>query len=133
MYKKTIKYVDYNGLNREEDFYFNLNKAEIAEMNMRASGNLVETYQKIVNAKDYNALVDIFKDLIRKSYGVKSEDGKHFIKNEQVFLDFAQTEAYSELFVELASDAEAAAEFFNGIIPSANTTKAAAIPATTTN
>ena len=124
MHKETIKYVDYNGNEREEEFYFNLNKAEIAEMNLRASGNLVETYTKIVNAKDYNSLVDIFKDLIHKSYGVKSEDGRQFIKNEEEFLKFAQTEAYSELFVKLASDADAAAKFFNGIIPSANATPA---------
>lgn len=117
MLKKTIIYVDYNGDERTEDFYFNLSKAEIMEMELSTTGGLAETIQKIVNAKDVPAIVKIFKDLILKAYGEKSVDGKRFMKSQEISEAFSQTEAYSQLFMELATSAEAAAAFVNGIVP----------------
>lgn len=118
MLKKTITYTDYNGVERTEDHYFNLTKAEIMEMEMSTTGGLTEMIQRIVAAKDAPAIIKVFKDLILKAYGVKSPDGKRFIKSEELRTAFEQTEAYSQLFMELASDADAAAAFVNGIVPS---------------
>lgn len=118
MLKKTIKYTDYNGVERTEDFYFNLTKAEIMEMEMSTAGGLGETIQRIVNAQDMPALIKIFKDLILRAYGEKSPDGKRFVKSEDLKNEFAQTEAYSQLFMELATDTDSASKFVNGIIPS---------------
>ena len=117
MLKKTITYTDYDGNERTEDFYFNLTKAEVAEMEMSYTGGMEKMLRKIVAEKDSKRIVEVFKDLILRSYGEKSADGKRFIKNQELRDAFAQTEAYSELFMELASDAEAAAAFVNGILP----------------
>jgi hypothetical protein len=118
MLKKTITYTDYNGSERTEDFYFNLSKAEIMEMEMSTTGGLAETIKNIVAAQDAPAIIKIFKDLVLKAYGEKSPDGKRFIKSDEIATAFSQTEAYSMLFMELATDAVAAANFVNGIIPS---------------
>ena len=117
MLKETIEYDDYNGTSRKEDFYFNLTKAEIMEMEMSTTGGLGEMIQRIVAAQDMPAIIKIFKDLILRSYGVKSPDGKRFIKNDALRDEFAQTEAYSILFMKLATDSDAAAKFVNGIVP----------------
>ena len=117
MLKKKITYTDYNGTQRTEIFYFNLSKAEIMEMELGTTGGYTELVQKIIEAQDTASLIKIFKDLILKSYGEKSLDGKRFIKSEEISAGFAQTEAYSELFMELATDDKAAADFVNGIIP----------------
>ena len=118
MLKKTIEFVDYNGVERKEDFYFNLTKAEIMEMEMTTEGGLAEMIEKIVATQNTPAIIKIFKQLILKAYGEKSPDGKRFIKSEELSNAFEQTEAYSELFMELATDADAAAKFVNGIVPS---------------
>lgn len=122
MITKTIKYTDYNGVEREEKFLFNLSKAELMEMEMGTTGGLAETIQKIVETKDAPSIIKIFKDLVLKSYGEKSADGKRFIKVNDagvpLSLAFSQTEAYSQLFMELATDDKAAAEFVKGIVPS---------------
>ena len=117
MLKKTITYTDYNGHQRTEDFYFNLNKAELVELELSASGGLTVMMDRIIAAEDNPTLFRIFKDLVLKAYGIKSDDGRKFIKNQEVRDDFTQTEAYSILVMELVSDAEKAAEFFNAIIP----------------
>jgi len=117
MLKKTITYTDYNGNERTEDFYFNLSKAEIMEMEMSTAGGLTEMIQKIVAAQDAPAIIKVFKELILKAYGEKSPDGKRFIKSEELSTAFSQTEAFSQLFMELATDADAAAKFVNGIVP----------------
>lgn len=120
MLKKTITYSDYNGVERTEDFYFNLSKAELTEMEMSTSGGFTEMIEKIVAAQDAPSIIKIFKDLILKAYGEKTPDGKRFVKSEELSTAFSQTEAYSILFMELATDAEAAAKFVNGIIPTAD-------------
>ena len=117
MLKKTIKYVDYDGNEREEDFYFNLNKAEVTEMELSKQGGLSEYIKRIVAAQDAPSLIELFKELICKSYGEKSLDGKRFVKSKELTEEFTQTEAYAELFVELASNAEEATKFVNGIMP----------------
>lgn len=117
MLKKTIPYTDYNGNERTEDFYFNLTKAEIMEMEMSTTGGLSEMIQNVVKTQDAPSIIKIFKDLILKAYGEKSPDGKRFIKSPELSAAFSQTEAYSQLFMELATDADKAAAFVNGIIP----------------
>ena len=117
MITKTIKYVDYNGSEREEKFMFNLTKAELMEMEMGTTGGLVEMIQKIIEAQDAPQIIKIFKELILKAYGEKSADGRRFVKSEELSTAFSQTEAYSQLFMELAMDADAAAKFIKGIIP----------------
>lgn len=117
MYKKTVTYEDYKGNTRTEDFYFNLNKAELVELELSTKGGLTVTMDRIIAAQDNPTLFKIFKDLVSKSYGVLSDDGRKFIKNQEVLDDFMQTEAYSIIFSELATNAEAAAEFFNNVIP----------------
>ena len=117
MLKKTITYTDYNGTERTEDFYFNLSKAEIMEMELGTTGGLAEMIKKIVAAQDAPAIIKVFKDLILKAYGEKSPDGKRFIKSEELSTAFSQTDAYSQLFMKLATNAEEAAKFVNSIVP----------------
>ena len=125
MIKKTITYTDYNGVERTENFYFNLSKAEVMEMEMTAEGGMAEFIQKIVDAKDAPSIIRVFKDLVLKAYGVKTDDGRRFIKSKELSDEFSQTEAYSQIFMELATDADAAAKFVNGILPSDLAQKAA--------
>lgn len=117
MLKKTITYTDYNGAERTEDFYFNLTQAEIMEMEMTTNGGLAEQITKVVAAKDAPTIIKIFKNLVLKSYGEKSTDGKRFMKSEEIRTAFSETEAFSIIFMELATDAQAATAFVNGIIP----------------
>ena len=128
MLKKTITYTDFNGNERTEDFYFNLTKAEVMEMEMSTNGGMAEMIQRIVSAQDAPAIIKIFKDLVLKAYGQKSPDGKRFVKNNELREEFVQTEAYSQLFMELATDADAAAKFVNGIMP-ADLVQQSSIPA----
>ena len=127
MIKKTVTYTDYNGVERTENFYFNLSKAEVMEMELSTAGGMAEAIQKIVDAKDAPAIIRVFKDLVLKAYGVKSDDGRRFIKSKELSEEFAQTEAYSQIFMELATDADAAAKFVNGIVP-ADLAQKAALP-----
>lgn len=120
MFKKTITYKDYNDEERTEDFYFNLSRAEVTEMELSTEGGLGATIERITKAKDVPAIVAIFKDLILRSYGQKSPDGKRFIKSKALSEEFSQTEAYSALFMELATDSNMASAFINGILPTDN-------------
>lgn len=117
MLKKTIEYTDYNGEKRKEDFYFNLTKAEIMEMELGKQGGMTGYIEKITNTQNGPEIVALFKELILKAYGEKDPEGKRFIKNDSIREAFSQTEAYSELFMELATDADKAGEFINGIVP----------------
>lgn len=118
MLKKTISYTDYNGVERTEDFYFHLSKAEITELELSTDGGYAEMINKIINAKDIPSIAKIFKDLIFRAYGEKSDDGKRFVKSKEISTAFSQTEAYSNLYMELATSADEASKFVNGIIPS---------------
>ncbi len=117
MLKKTISYEDYNGNKRTEDFYFNFSKAEIVEMQLSTVGGLDATIQKIVAADNQPEIIKYFKDIVLRAYGEKSADGRRFIKSPEISKAFSETEAYSVLFMELATDAKAGAEFINGLIP----------------
>lgn len=119
MYVKKIKYTNYNGEERERKYYFNLSKAELIEAELKQKGGYQVYIDRIIETRDYNELITLFKELIHNSYGVKSDDGETFIKNEKVFQEFAQSEAYSELYMELISNTNAAIEFVNGIMPQA--------------
>lgn len=117
MYKKTITYEDYNNVTRTEDFYFNLTQAELAEMEFGTSGGLADMLTQISKSMDQPSIIAMFKKIILAAYGVKSPDGKYFRKTEEIRNDFMSTEAYSILFMELASDSNSASEFINGVIP----------------
>lgn len=117
MLKKSITYVDYNGEERTEDFFFNLNKKELLEMQMGQEGGLYDYLNKIVQTQDTPQLIEIFKKIILMAYGEKSDDGKRFMKSEEIRNNFECTEAFSELFMELATDSDAAADFVNGLLP----------------
>lgn len=117
MLKKTIKYTDYNGVEREEDFYFNLTKAELLEMQTSEDGGFSELIQTAIKKQDVKVVMSIFKDLILKAYGEKSADGKRFIKSKELSDEFSQTEAFSNLYIELATDEKASQEFVNGVCP----------------
>lgn len=117
MLKKLIEYTDYNGKQRKENFYFSLNKAELMEMELGTVGGMQNLIQLIIDKQDIPEIIKTFKMLILKSYGEKSADGVRFIKSDELSAAFSQTEAYSNLFMELISDANAAAAFINGIVP----------------
>lgn len=117
MLKKSITYTDYNGVERTENFYFNLSKSELMEIELGTTGGFTEMINKIVEAQDTPSLVKIWKDLILKAYGEKSNDGKRFVKSNELSEAFSQTEAYSNLFMELATDTDSAIKFVNGIMP----------------
>ena len=118
MLKKTMTYIDYNGTERKEDFYFNLTKAELMEMELSTKGGLSEMLQGIIDSQDMPAIIKFFKEIILKADGKKTPDGRGFEKSEEISRDFSQTEAYSDLFMLLATNAEEAAKFINGIVPS---------------
>lgn len=117
MLKKTVTYVDYNGVERTEDFYFNLTKAEVAEMEMSVEGGFSKMLEEIIASKDNVRIVSLFKQMVLKAYGEKSADGRRFVKSEEISKAFSETEAYSEIFMELALNSDQAAAFVNGIMP----------------
>lgn len=128
MLKKAITYTDFNGAEQTEDFYFNLTKAEVTEMDVCYDGGLAAMIEKIEKTHDNKVIVEVFKDLIRKAYGEKSIDGKRFMKNKEITDSFTATEAYSELFMEFLMDPDSATDFINGIIPQVTDNKSS-IPA----
>lgn len=117
MLKKPITYTDFNGVEVTEDFYFNLTKAELIELEMAHEGGLSESLKRIVAAEDGKRIMEEFKNIILKAYGEKSLDGKKFVKSQHLRDEFESTEAYSELFVSLVTDPEAASEFISAIMP----------------
>lgn len=117
MYKITESYTDYDGNERKEDFYFNFTEAELAKMELSVTGGLTTIIQRAIDAKDVPSLIKIFEDLISKSYGQKSLDGRRFIKSPEILEEFKQTEAYSQIYMRMATDEKAAAEFVNNVMP----------------
>ena len=135
MLKESITYTDFNGEERTEEFYFNLTKAELVELETSMHDGLSEAIKRIVAEDNQENIVKIFKEIILKAYGSKSIDGRRFIKNQEIRDDFAASEPYNVLFMKLATDAEAATAFVNGIVPTdlnkgttPNTTTAAVTP-----
>ena len=117
MFGKTIKYTDFNDVEREETFYFNFTKAELTEMELGVEGGLTEQIDKIIKAKNQPEIIKLFKKLVLDAYGEKSPDGRRFIKNDELKEAFSQTEAYSEIFMDLAFNTYSAVDFVNGIMP----------------
>lgn len=117
MFKKTVTYTDYNDVERTETFFFNLTQAEVLEMELSTTGGLSAMIQGVIDAKDTPQLIKIFKELVLKAYGEKSPDGRRFIKSPEITEAFAQTEAYSDIFMELATNDKAATAFVHGITP----------------
>lgn len=122
MLKKTITYTDYNGTERTEDFYFNLNEAEMIELETGINGGYTEWVERVVKTKDGATIMKLFKDFIFRSYGIKSLDGVRFEKSKEISEGFMQTEAYNVLFLELVTDADAAAKFVNAVVPKSKET-----------
>ena len=117
MLKKTITYTDYNGTERTEDFYFNLSRAEITEMELSMEGGMRAYIQKIIAAKSQLALVTLFKEIVMKAYGKKSADGRLFMKNDAIRAEFEAHPAYSMIHMDLVTDEAKASAFVNGIMP----------------
>lgn len=117
MLKKTITFKDLDGNDVTEDFYFNLSKAEVAEMELTMHGGLSTYLNTIVETKDGGAIISTFKEIVRCAVGRRSEDGRRFIKSDEITEDFLQTDAYSQLFMELVTNATSAAEFVRGVVP----------------
>ncbi len=127
MLKKTITYTDYDGLERTEEFRFNLTKAELVDMELTTAGTFSETMKRIIAEKDIIRIAKLFKELLLKSYGVKSDDGKRFVKSQELSEAFSQTEAYSDLYIELLSNPDEAAKFFAEVAPKMD--EVSAVPA----
>lgn len=117
MIKKTVTYTDYNGKDRTEDFYFDLPMDRVVELMVSRDGGILEFLDRIVKEKDQQAIIKYFKDFLRLTYGEKTDDGHYFIQNDEVFEKFKSTAAYTKIFMELAFDADAAADFINKVIP----------------
>jgi hypothetical protein len=125
--KKTITYEDFNGETKTEDFFFHLSKAELVELELSHEGGLSASLQRIIDAEDGKGIVQEFKNIILSAYGKKSDDGRRFIKNQQIREEFESTEAYSALFMELVTNTDAAVDFINGVIPAGMAEEAAAL------
>ncbi len=117
MYKKTIKFTDYDGVERVEDHYFNISKAEIIEMDAMTPGGFQAKIKRIIDSPNRDEVWQAFKELITLSIGRKSPDGRRFEKSEEITKEFMETEAYSVLLDEFITDASTAAEFVNSIFP----------------
>ena len=117
MLTRKMTYTDYNGVERTETFRFNLTQSEIVEMQLETEGGLDKLLQKIIDANDQTKVIGLFKKLVLKAYGEVSDDGRRFVKSKEIADAFSQTEAYNQLFMELATNAEAGAKFVNGILP----------------
>lgn len=118
MFKKKITYTDYNGQERTEDLYFNLSRSELIMLESTTPGGYAAMLQRIIDSKDQRQLMNEFTNLIKMSYGVKSDDGKHFIKNDEVVNDFLNSAAFDQMFLEFFTDDNAASDFANGVLPS---------------
>lgn len=123
MFKHEIKYTDYNGVERKEQIYFNLSKAELMEMELSTKNGVDEMLRMMIATNDNEKIVQIYKNLILKSYGIKSEDGRRFIKTQQLRDDFEQSEAYSEFFMQILTDKDLQTKFINGVISGTNVPK----------
>lgn len=118
MLRKEVEYKDFDGNDRKDVLWFHLNEVEITEMDIETSGGLVKYMESIIDTKDVNRLITIFKDLLIRSYGERSMDGKHFYKDDKIRNEFVSSAAYPVLYMEMVSDANKAVEFINGIVPS---------------
>ena len=117
MYKITETFEDFNGEQRTEDFYFNFMESELTHMQFKTKGGLAGTINKIISTKDTPGLIDIFEELLQKSYGEKTADGRGFHKSPELLQSFMETNAYSQIYMRLATDNKAAENFINNVVP----------------
>lgn len=117
MYKITETYTDYDDNQRTEDFYFNYSEAELTDLQFSVSGGLAGMIDKIIKTNDMPKLVELFRELIQKAYGEKSNDGRRFMKSPELTKEFTETVAYSQIYMRLATDSKAAQEFINNVVP----------------
>lgn len=120
MYKITKKYTDFNGVEKEEDFYFNLTKADIMKMELSEEGGMDKRLDRLVKTQDMKEAIKVFEGLLLMSYGIKTDDGR-FVRSEEARQRFVSSAAYSEIYFELATDPEAAQKFVEGVIPKMDT------------
>lgn len=125
MYKITKKYTDFNGVEKEEDFYFHLSKADILKMELSEDGGMDQRLNKLIKTKDIKEAIKVFEGLLLMSFGIKTDDGR-FVRNEEARQAFISSAAYSEIYYELATNPEEAQKFVNNVIPKMDTP---AIPA----
>lgn len=117
MIKETVTYTDYNGMERTEDFYFNMNKVELMKMEFGSAGGFAAMVKRAIASNESAVLLDVFEKLVRDAYGVKSPDGKRFIKSKELTDEFVQSPAYETIYMKMVMDDVAAARFINGIMP----------------
>ena len=117
MYKRTIKYTDFNDVERTQDYYFYLSKTDLTKLNSRVEGGIQNKFEKMINKLDVKELVATVEELILSSYGEKSDDGTRFIKSKELAVAFSQTNAYDELFMSLINDPDSLADFIKKILP----------------
>lgn len=129
MFKKTVSYTDYNGVERTESYHFHFSEAEILDMEMSVEGGFAERIQTIIDANDKTSLMKVIKKFVIDAYGVKSEDGKRFIKNDEVKTAFLESPAYSKIWMELVTNDQVAADFINNVVPADMKEQLAAIAA----
>lgn len=120
MLKKRVTYIDYNGVQQTEDFYFHLKPSELAELEVSVEGGYSELLEKAKNEDNHQVLYKFVKDVLTKSYGIKSEDGKRFIKNDELVEAFEQSPAYDEIFMEVISNPENFNAFVDAVTPNMN-------------
>lgn len=117
MFKYTITYTDYNGNEQNQDLYFNISKAEMIKLQFSMKGGFDQYLQGIVNRDNPDEILNAFTQIVDLSYGVKSEDGTRFVKNEEVLKEFTETPAYSEFIMALLTEEGLSDKFINGIVP----------------
>lgn len=117
MLKKKIKYTDFDGVEREENFYFNLTKAELLELNIKTPGGFMNKIERLQSEQDSAEIYKTFKDIVLMAFGKKSDDGRRFIKSKEISKEFSETGAFDELIMEFFTDPEAAAKFISAIVP----------------
>lgn len=127
MLKKVVKYVDFEGEERSDTLYFNLTEPEVVRLDVQFEGGLEEYISNLDEKVAPENILSLFEKVIRASYGEKGEDGRHFIKNEEMIDMFNQSAAYAALFVELVQNADQATIFFNGLLSSTTVEGAARI------
>jgi len=128
MYKITKKYTDFNGVEKEEDFYFNLTKADILKMELSEEGGMDKRLQRLVKTQDMKEAIKVFEGLLLMSFGVKTDDGR-FVRNEEARQRFVSSAAYSEIYFDLATNPEEAQKFVEGVIPKLDNTPSIPAPA----
>ncbi len=116
MYKITRKYEDFNGVEKERDFYFNLTKADLLKMELSEEGGLDARLNRLVKTKDMKEAIKVFEGILLMAYGIKTDDGR-FVKSEEARQEFISTAAYSDIYFELATDPDAAQKFIEGVVP----------------